>query len=173
MGRTVVIQIVRFILFTMVQVLILNYVEPGWGVYPMLYPLFIMLLPIELGAVPLMIIAFLTGLTIDSLSNGFGLHASAAVVMAYLRPMIFKMFEPRDGYEPDTPPSLYGMGTRWFIYVFGILLLAHQSWYFIVEHLKMNEWLLVLRIIALNTIISFALSMLVQFIFVARRRSER
>ena len=118
MARTVLIQIIRFILFILVQVLILNFVEPGWGVYPMLYPLFIMMLPFELGTVPVLIIAFFTGLTIDSLSNGFGLHASAAVVMAYARPWIFKVFQPRDGYEPDTQPTVYGMGRTWFVYAF-------------------------------------------------------
>jgi hypothetical protein len=173
MGNVIVKHSVRFVLFILVQVLILNFVEPGWGIYPMLYPLFIMLLPFELGTVWLMAIAFATGFAIDRLSNSYGLHASAAVAFAYARPAIFKLFEPRDGYEPETDPSVYGMGTRWFFSAYGILLLIHQTWYFLAEHFNMNEWLLLLRIIALNTAITFVLSLLVQFIFVSRRRSER
>lgn len=55
--------IIRFALFAFFQVLILNNLELGWGVYPMLYPLFIFLLPFEMATVTLLLIAFFFGMT--------------------------------------------------------------------------------------------------------------
>ena len=49
---------IRFVLLVLVQVLILNNLEIGFGIYPMLYPLFILLLPIEMATVTLMFISF-------------------------------------------------------------------------------------------------------------------
>lgn len=49
-----VINSIRFLLFVLFQVLVLNNLEIGGGMYPMLYPLFIFLLPFEMGTVPLL-----------------------------------------------------------------------------------------------------------------------
>ena len=172
MGR-ILIHTLRFVLFVLVQVLILNNLELGWGIYPMLYPLFLMLLPLSLGTVPLLLIAFVLGLTIDALSNTFGLHASAALIFAYFRPLIFKLFEPRDGYESEDESTVYARGFRWFLYTFGLLLLIHHTWFFIIEIFSWNEWLLLLRKIGLSVPLSFTLSWLVQLIFVSGKRTER
>lgn len=169
----ILVNIIRFLLFVFVQVVVLNNLELGWGIYPMLYPLFLLLLPFNMSTAMLMLIAFVTGLTIDSLSNTFGLHASAAVVFAYCRPMIFKLFAPRDGYENAEESTLYAMGTKWFIYVFGSLLFIHHAWYFIIELFKWNEWLLLLRKLILTVPISFVLSLIVQLIFVSKKKSDR
>src|SRR3989338_8399820 len=82
---------------------------------------------------------------LDALSNTFGLHASSALIFAYFRPVIFKLFAPRDGYENTEESNIYTMGTRWFIYAFGLLLLIHHTWFFLIEIFKLNEILLLLR----------------------------
>ena len=64
---------IRFALFVLFQVLILNNLEPGLGLYAMIYPLFIFMLPFQMGTVPLMLLSFVFGLVIDSFSNTFGL----------------------------------------------------------------------------------------------------
>lgn len=163
----------RFVLFVMLQVLVLNDLGLGLGAYPMLYPLFLLLLPFEIGTVPLMFISFALGFAIDMYSNTFGLHASSALIFAYFRPVIFKLFAPRDGYEGMEESTVYAMGSRWFLYVFGSLLLLHHGWFFLIESFKMNDWLLILRKMVISVPLSFLLSLLVQFIFVSRKKSER
>jgi rod shape-determining protein MreD len=169
----IILHSIRFILFALFQILVLNNLELGWGAYPMLYPLFIMLLPFEMGTVPLMLISFAMGLTIDAFSNTFGLHASSALVFAYFRPLVFKLFSPRDGYENTEESNIYVMGTRWFFFAFGLLLLIHHTWFFAIEIFKWNEWLLLLRKIALSVPLSFLFSLIVQFIFISGKKSER
>lgn len=171
--RGIILHTVRFIAFVLFQVLVLNHLPIPWGVYPMIYPLFILLLPFEMATVPLLLIAFALGLSIDVLSNTFGLHASSALVFAYFRPIIFKLFAPRDGYENTEESNIYTMGTRWFIYSFGLLLLIHHTWFFLIEIFKLNEVLLLLRKIGLSVPFSFLLALFVQFIFISKKKSER
>lgn len=165
--------IIRFVLFAFFQVIILNNLELGWGVYPMIYPLFILLLPFEMATVPLLLISFFFGMTIDAFSNTYGLHASSALIFAYFRPLVFKLMSPRDGYENIEESTIYSMGFRWFLYTYGLLLLIHHTWFFAVEIFKVNEWMLLLRKIGLSVPLSFLFSLLAQSIFVNKRKSER
>ncbi|MNU65209.1 hypothetical protein D3C71_544980 [compost metagenome] len=164
---------IRFGLFVLFQVLILNNVEPGLGMYIMIYPLFIFMLPFQMGTVPLMLLSFVFGLVIDSFSNTFGLHASSAVVMAFFRPIIFKWLSPRDGYENVESVSVYSMGGRWFLYAYGTLILIHHTWFFAIESFKLNEFVWILLKIGLSAPSSFLLSLLVQFIFISNKKAVR
>ncbi len=164
---------IRFVLFVLFQVLILNNLEPGLGLYAMIYPLFILMLPFQMGTVPLMLASFAFGLVIDSFSNTFGLHASSAVVMAFFRPLIFKWLSPRDGYDSVESVNVYSMGGRWFLFSYGTLLLIHHAWFFIIESFKLNEFLWILIKIGLSVPCSFLLSLLVQFIFISNKKAVR
>ena len=76
-------QSIRFIVFLLVQLCVLNNLEIGLGIQLMIYPLFIFMLPLELNVFVIMLISFLFGYIIDLFSNTYGLHASAAVLLAY------------------------------------------------------------------------------------------
>lgn len=164
---------IRFVLLVLVQVLILNNLEIGFGIYPMLYPLFILLLPIEMATVTLMFISFFFGLTIDAFSNTFGLHASSAVVFAFFRPLIFKLFAPRDGYEMNEMNALNLLSIRWFIVSFIVLLYIHHTWFFIIEVFKWNEFLLILQKISLSAPVSLGLSLMIRTAFMDKSKKER
>lgn len=164
---------IRFVLFVLIQVLILNNLEIGWGLYIMVYPLFIIMLPFQLKPVPLMLLAFLIGMTVDSFSNTFGLHASSIVVMAFFRPTIFKWLSPREGYENIESVNIYSMGGRWFFFAYGSLLLIHHSWFFLLESFKLNELGWNLLKIGISVPSSFLLSLLIQFIFVSNKKVVR
>lgn len=168
--RIALIQILRFVLFVFAQALIFNQIEVGFGIHVMIYPLFIFLLPIQWSVFVVMLISFAMGFSIDSLGNTYGLHASSAVFLAYLRPMIFKVFEPRDGYENLTESSIYDMDTTWLMYVFGSMLLIHHFWFFTIELFKFNEILFIFQKTLLSVPISMVICILIQLIFVRRRK---
>lgn len=159
----------RFFLLFFLQVLVLNNLEIDKGIYIMIYPFFILLLPFEMGVIPLMLISFVMGISIDMFSNTFGMHASAAVLVAYLRPLLFKAFAPRDGYDSVESAGIRVLGFQWFLATYGSLLVIHHLWFFILESLQLNDFLLILRKVALSVPLSFAFSLLVQFIFMRRR----
>ncbi len=152
---------IRFFLFWIMQVLVFNQLEFGFGIHLMIYPLFIMLLPFDTGIFTLLLLSFGLGILIDAFSNTFGLHTSALVMMAYFRPIIFNLFSQREGYDPLKEPSLFDMGTRWFIFVYGYLLLIHHFWFFLIEIFRFNEILMILQNTILSIIISFIVSLLI------------
>jgi rod shape-determining protein MreD len=159
----------RFLFFLFAQVLVLNQIEIGFGIQLMIYPLFILLLPVEMGVVTLMVAAFVLGILIDALSNTYGLHASSLLIVAYIRPMIFKLFAPRDGYDALVETNIFTMGTAWFLKVFGILIVVHHLWFFMLEMFKMNEIVFVLQKTFLSAPISFLICILLQYLFIQKR----
>lgn len=163
---------IRFVIFALAQALIFNQLEIGFGIQFMIYPLFILLLPNNINVFLLMFLAFLLGFSIDSIANTYGLHASSAVVIAYLRPYFFKIFEPRDGYEQETELSYQNMEFRWILYVHGSLFLIHHLWFFIMEIFKFNELLYVLQKTILSVPCSFAVCILIQLVFIKKSNSR-
>lgn len=170
--KEVIKHIIRFIILVGIQTLVLNQLEIGFGIQMMVYPLFIVLLPFELGIIAILVIAFGMGIAIDAISNTYGLHTSSLLLLAYLRPIIFKMFAPRDGYDNFKEGNMYEMGTRWFIYVYGLLLFIHHLWFFTLEIFRLDDFFFILQKSVLSLPLSFLLSLLLQTMFVSKP-SER
>jgi hypothetical protein len=154
--------ILRFVLFTILQALIFNRLEIGYGIHLMVHPLFIMLLPFEINVFVLMLVAFSMGAIIDVFSNTYGLYASSLLLMAYFRPIVFKFYSPREGYDPLKEPSVIDMGSRWFIFVFGYLLLIHHFWYFLIEIFRFDEFFFILQKTFFSLIASYLIILLLQ-----------
>ena len=163
---------IRFVLIAFLQALVLNQLEIGFGIHVMVYPLFILLLPFETSITVVLFVAFAMGMVIDSISNTYGLHTSALLMVAYFRPIIFKMFAPREGYDPLKESNFHEMGTRWYTYVFGILLLIHHFWFFLMEIFRFDQALFVLQKTLLSLPFSFLASLIIQMLFI-RKPKER
>ncbi len=171
--RVFLLHTLRFVLFLAAQALIFNQLEVGLGIQAMIYPLFILLLPYNLNIFLSMLIAFALGAGIDSISDTYGLHASSAVLLAYLRPSIFKLFEPRDGYENTQELNIYEMNSTWLLSVFGLMLLIHHLWFFTIELFKFNEIGFIIQKTVLSVPISLVLCILIQVIFVKKPKTQR
>lgn len=147
----------RFWLIIAVQVL-LNKItlrwwsEPaGFPVFvPLLYPLFILLLPFETPMWMALIIGAITGLTVDSLMNTGGMHAMATILIAYLRPNVLTALLPRalEDY-PGQSPNVKNMGWAAFLTYAAFLIVLHHAVYFTVEMWSLsNVLMLLLKIFA-------------------------
>jgi hypothetical protein len=169
--RQIIVHSLRFVLFVFAQALIFNQLEVGFGIQAMIYPLFILLLPYSINIYLSMFVALAMGFLIDSISNTYGLHASSAVLLAYLRPFIFKLFEPRDGYENVQEFNLYEMDIVWLLYVFGTMLVIHHIWFFSLELFKFNELLFILQKVLLSVPVSMLVCILIQVIFIRKPRN--
>ncbi len=170
--NSIVTHSLRFILFILVQAFILNQLEFGWGILIMVYPLFIFLLPNELSVTFTMLLGFAMGFCIDLLSNTFGLHASSLVLFAYLKPTVFARFAKQEDYDYNRETNIYTMGTRWFVYTFGLLLLFHHLWFFLFEIANFGEITYVLQKTGLSLVASFLFSVGLQIIFVPKPKDR-
>ena len=148
------IYIAQLILLILAQVIVFNSLQFSTFVYVMIYPLFLLLMPFNLGILSGMALGFIYGLVIDYFSNTFGLHASACILIMYMRPTILKYISPKNGYDLTLIPSIRDMGNFWFLYYASIMLFIHNFWFFLFEYFSLSNFFLVL----LKTLASVAIS---------------
>jgi len=156
--------ILRFIILVLLQVTIFNNIQLSGFINPYLYVLFILLLPFETPAWLLLFLSFLMGFSIDVFSNTIGMHASACVFMAFLRPSILNAISVRDNYESNIEQGVYVYGFSWFFKYALFLILAHHSFLFIVEVFSFSNFGDTALRILLSTIFTLTLVVTSQFI---------
>ncbi len=137
MDAAIINSAIRFVLLWLLQVFVLKQIELGWGgeayVFVILYPLFIMLLPVNAPRSLVILLSFVLGLSIDLLYETLGVHAAAATFTAFIRPLVLRLMSPRDGYNPKAVPTKDYLGSAWFLRYAGIMLFLHLFFYFSVQ----------------------------------------
>lgn len=154
-----------FVGLIIAQTLIFGQLEFGLGLHIMIYPLFLIVLPFDIKPVFLMLIAFAMGIILDAFSNTFGLHASASVLIAYLRPELYRLFAPREGYDILMKPSVRDLGINWFVSVTGIVILIHHFWFFFLEFFKWSAWFSILKNTILSGLITVFIILAIEILF--------
>lgn len=148
--------ILRFVLLVLIQVLALNNIQFLGFLNPYIYILFILSLPVRLPSWATLLLAFVLGLTIDAFSNTMGMHAFAAVLVAFLRNSIIKLFIAIDeGNNPS--PSFYTFGVGAYVKYVVAMVVIHHIALFLLEAFSFHHfWIILLKIIlssALTTLI--------------------
>ncbi len=164
--------IIRFILFILVQVFVLDKILLHQLVTPYLYFLFILWLPFKINRSWLMIIAFGLGLTLDYFRHYPGFHAAACVLIAYIRPFLINLLLPKEDVEINyAAPSVTTMGgfTPYALYV-TVLTLLHNSWLFFLEALQFGSIWYFLGKTLLSTLISLLMILVIELIFVRKEK---
>ena len=163
--------IIRFILFILVQVFILNTLHLHQFIIPYIYYLFILWLPFSISRYALLIIGFITGLTLDYFSMQIGVHAAACTLIAYVRPFIINILTEKDTSEISyREPSPLAM--RWIpylVYVF-VLTLLHHSYMTFLQWLQFGSFMDFLIKIFTTTAISMLMVITVELLFPRRMR---
>jgi hypothetical protein len=131
----------------------------------MIYPIMMLMLPFELNLLLTMLVAVILGLSVDAFSNTFGLHASATLLIGYLRPTILRYTRPNEGYDSTALPSIHDMGVSWFLLYSSVIIFIHHFWFFSFEILRFDLILLILGKTILSSILSLILVILFQYIF--------
>ncbi|MFQ5446434.1 MAG: hypothetical protein ACE5FF_05825 [Saprospiraceae bacterium] len=143
----------------------LQNIGAGWEHFPYLhiivFPLFIFLLPLRTPRALVILLGFILGLLIDTFYNSMGVHASAAVFTAFIRPYVLRRIEPRGGYNVNYSPTAARWGIGWFLKYSAILLFLHLFFYFSVEAFTF----VYIVDIMLKTIVSFIFSMICVIVY--------
>jgi len=156
----------RFFLLLLLQVLVFTPMSIG-GIEGFIYPLFILLLPLELPQLAILLVAFLHGLLIDACVDTLGLHAAISVLMAGLRPFILVFLEPRGGYEMGQSLTKHNLGARWFLQYSGLMLLIHIGGIILLQELTPSSVWLVRWILSWL----FSVVLVVLYIFIVNPKS--
>ncbi len=154
----------RFLFLVLFQVLVLDNIQLGGYLIPFMYVLFILLMPFETPGWLLLVSAFFLGFSIDLFEHTPGVHASATVFMAFLRPAVLKIIAPREGYEPNSFPRIHYYGVTWFLQYSAILVFSHHLFLFYLEVFTFSGFFSTFLRIILSSIFSIGLIILSQFL---------
>jgi hypothetical protein len=126
----------RFLGLFATQAIFLKQVTVALGAYfnILLYPLFILFLPLQLATPYVVLLGFTIGMAVDFVYGTSGVHASAGAFSGYARSLIFYTFAPKGGYsgkELIFSPAFFGW--QIFLQVAALFFVAHIFWYFSVD----------------------------------------
>lgn len=159
--------IIRLALFILIQVFVLNAIPAlHYSINPYLYFLFILWLPFSLSRFWLMVLGFITGITLDYFTHTPGLHAAPCVLIAYLRPFLVNILIPQQGAEMNyKEPSIKSLGLAPYATYIVLLTVIHHGFLFTLEAYQFgNFWYLVVKTLA-SSLISLILILLVELLF--------
>lgn len=171
-GSNLISQTIHFLLYLGLQILLVRNLVLFDKAFCFVYLGFLLLLPIEIGNIALMLIAFGTGLTIDMFYDSMGMHAAAAVLIMYLRPYYINFLMPKGGYESVDTPTISKMGLNWFATYTIPLIFIHLFTLFFIEAGGFGMFWFTLSKVILSTILTFLIITLIQYFFYSSRRSS-
>ena len=161
-NNVIVSNILRGLGLMIAQVLVFKRISQGFEGFNyidiLIYPVFFMLLPLKTPHALAVLIGFGYGLALDSFYGVMGLHAGTCVFIAFIRPFILAILEPKGGYNLNIGPTKVQLGLQWTLQYTSIMLVAHLFFYFSMDAFTFYY----LFDILLHTLFSFVLS----FIFI-------
>lgn len=164
--------IIRFILFILVQVYVLSQIPPlHQFITPYLYFLFILWLPFTISRSGLLLVSFLFGLTLDYFLGTPGLHAAPCVLIAYLRPFLINVLISQEGAELNyAEPSIKSMGfAPYGLYVL-VFTFIHHFYLVFIEWLHFGNFLYFIGKVTATTGISLLLIFITEMLFFRKQK---
>ena len=168
-----IIYVFRFIIFVLIQGLVLNHMNISGYLNPLLYVMFILLLPFGISKQWVLVLAFITGYAVDLFSGTPGMHAAALVFAAFLRPFLINAVTRQDDLEAGASPTIKDMGFRWVFVYSTILVVIHHMIFFFIESFRISEFLQTATRALLSSLMTLVLIMLIQVLFFSGSGSKR
>jgi hypothetical protein len=162
MNSTLLYNLTRFILLLAVQVLIFNNINFLGFINPYPYLLFIVLYPVNGNKNALLLSSFLLGLLMDLFWNSGGIHTTACLTLAYLRPYLFK-FSFGLSYEYQTVKILDKLSPERFSFIVLSVILHHFTLFILEIFTLMSIWEIIVRTLV-STIYTTILSILIIYL---------
>lgn len=163
MNNVVVSNIIRFILLLLAQVLICNNINFLGYVNPYIYIIFIFLFPIKDNRLVLLLASFTLGMLVDMFSDSGGVHAAAALSLAYARPVLLKTSFGMLYEHQSVKFSKTEIGSLITYVTFGTLI--HHFILFTLEIFNIYSILLILKKTLFSSIFTILLSVLIIILF--------
>mgnify|MGYP000462531389 FL=1 len=140
--REVIRNIVRFLLFLFIEIYVLDSIPHLHRfISPSLYFIFLLWLPFSIRPRLLLWIAFFTGLIVDYFMQSPGLHASACLVLAFIRPFLIGVLTPRDSTEFNyREPSAQSLLWAPYVIYITVLTFSYHTWLVFLEWLSFGSF---------------------------------
>lgn len=154
-----------FVLLLLCQKLIADSISL-WGIItPMVYIMFILVLPFQMPKSLVVLLGFVMGLSVDLFTGIMGQHAAASVLIAFLRMPMINIISTQIKFEEHLRPILWDMQFSWYFQYALYLTLIHHIVFFFLDAMSFQNLFLVLGIALLNVIATLLMIFIFQIIF--------
>ena len=154
--------------FLALQILLFNNINLFGYLNPYPYILFVLLYPVNSNKSILLISSFALGILLDMFANSGGIHAMASLVLAYIRPSLFK-FAFGLSYEYQTVKIADKISPE-RITLLLLSIFIHHFILFCFEFFRIDLVLTILLRTLLNTLFTFIVSLLIIYIIKPTKR---
>ena len=134
-------QFLWFVVMLVVQALLLNNIHLFGCSTPLLYVYVILMARRDFPRWGLLLFGFLLGLSVDMFSNTPGVGACSMTLLAFVQPMLMKLFLPRDSAD-DFQPGIPSLGLMKFVYFSFISIFLYSLVFFTLEMFNFFNWTL-------------------------------
>ena len=172
MNRTFV-NIVRFVVLVVAQILLVNHIRLGGYVHPYIYLIFVMLLPLNTPGWQLLVAGFSIGLVIDLFMGTLGMHAGATTLMAFCRPAIIRIVSGSQKLEMNREPTINHVGFPWFLRYTICMVIVHNFTYFMLEGFSFHLVGQALLRILISVPVSTFLIIVLMYLFSRDKNKEK
>lgn len=168
MNSTLLLNIFRFTILLALQIVIFNNINFLGYVNPFPYILFIILYPVNGNRAGLLVASFLLGLCMDIFCNSGGVHTTACLILAYIRPYIFR-FSFGISYEYQTVKIADKLSPERFSFLL-IAITLHHFTLFLLEIFRFNFfWEILLRTL-LSTVFTLIICIIILYLIKPSKR---
>jgi rod shape-determining protein MreD len=157
------INILRFVLLILVQVLVFNNLNFFGYINPMVYILFLYWYPVKEKRSLFILLSFLLGLMVDWFSDTMAIHAAATVTIAYLRPMLMR-FCFGVNYEFQNFKLTNSTKAQQITFL-ALLIIVHHLIFFTLEIFSLENTLLILKKVVTISLATLILCLLLSSLF--------
>jgi hypothetical protein len=157
---------VSFLIYLIFQVFLFNYFTLFHAATPFLFLMFLFMLPLNVPLPAMYLLAFLTGLSVDVLSDGYanGLHAFSALLAVSARIPVARLVASSN-IRNASEISLKEQSMVWYATFLFPLIVIHHTAYFMLEAFSFQHFSFTLLKIVSSSIYTFLLCYAICFIF--------
>ena len=150
------------------QVFILDEISIAIWLRPMIFPLVVLLLPIERRTIWVLLAALALGMFMDIALGGAGLYTATLLPLAVLRRWILFLTTRRRVESGDQTSLLSRMPLRQVMMYVGAMMLLYNTAFFLLEALSMVSTMQVIATIICSTALSMLLAWPIVRLFLKR-----
>lgn len=161
-----------FVILTLglVQILFLKNLALFGLAFGFIYLLGLLILPSTIRTIPLMLLAFVLGFTLDVFFETIGMHTAAATLFAFLKTIWLKTISPTGGFDETEEPSLSQIGLGRFVSYAFPLIFIYSLAFFIADQWGTGGFWGALSKSFFSALFTLLLTLLVQALFFRRKR---
>ena len=162
-----------FVIVVVLQIFFFNNLNLSLYVIPLVYVVFLLLLPMEIHAALLLGLALLTGVTLDMLTGTAGLNTIASLATGFFRPYILLLIVGKEALNDGGVPCSAHLGAGKYNRYSFIMVLFHCLILCSFESFPGAYYYLTLVRIVLSTFVTLFFIYWIQLLFAGGRPAKK